>query len=50
MIAIPKLQGVYGNVIEMNQPALDVNGAIVNYPAANNNSASFNFKQTKKNR
>ena len=32
----------------MNQPALDVNGAIVNYPAANNNSALFNFKQTKK--
>ena len=28
-----------------NKPALDANGAIIDFPAANNNSASFIFKQ-----
>ena len=28
-----------------NQPALDNNGKIIDFPANNNNSASFKFKQ-----
>ena len=28
-----------------DEPILDANGAITNFPAANNNSASFKFKQ-----
>ena len=29
-----------------DQPFLDANGAIADFPAANNNSASFKFKQS----
>ena len=29
-----------------DQPFLDANGAIANFPAANNNSASFKFNQS----
>ena len=44
MIIIQKHREVYGNIYR-DEPALNANGAVIDFPAVNHNGTSFNFKQ-----